>query len=639
MRSIVFSFFLIFCCSGYYAEAQAVFKDQLSKKEFKEYDKARALFKSKDYQSSLETCEKLLSKQPEFVDGLLLLADNLRQLGNSEQAVSNLEKSLELAPDHRRAAWYLLADIHLKNEDFERAIVPLENYLQRCGDRQKPDIEKLLRNTRFAAEAVQKPVAFDPINLGAQINSAFSEYLPSFTIDENEIIFTRRLQGINEDFFSSQRLNDSWSQAINLGAPLNSPENEGAHFLSADGNTLLLTLCNRESAYGSCDIYISFRTEDAWSPPQNLGQAINTEWWDAQPCLSADGQSLYFVSNRPGGLGKSDIWLSRKDATGRWQKAENLGPTINTADKEQSPYLHPDGSSLYFSSFGHPGMGDADLYLSRRKPGDNKNIVWEQPINLGYPINTPSHEGALAVAANGVTAYFASDREDGFGELDLYHFELPDNLQAQPVSWIELILKDAITKSPLEASVLLENLAQNERVKSSSDAHGSLLLSLPPSGEYSFRIEKENYLFWSMHFDLSEASNADRSEPYRIEVNLWPLTEGSEVVLRNVFFASNSAELDRKSGLELNRVYSLLKENRETKIEIGGHTDDVGSEEDNLVLSQKRADAVKSFLVNKGISAERIRTKGYGESQPVSKEQNPEARALNRRTTLKILAK
>jgi hypothetical protein len=287
--------------------------------------------------------------------------------------------------------------------------------------------------------------------MGDSINTNVSEYFPTITLDGKTLVFTRRVNHFNEDFFEAIKGDDHWSKSTVLLGNINTNMNEGAQNISQDGQWLIFTGCNFPDGYGSCDLYISYLTKDGWSTPENLGNRINTEFWESAPSLSPDKRDLYFESHKPGGYGGGDIYVSHRTSGGRWSEPENLGPTINTAGDEGAPFIHADNQTLYFTSNGHQGYGGDDLFLSRK----TDKGTWGIPENLGYPINTIENEGSLVIAADGLTAYYASDRSDSRGGLDLYTFELRKDVRPLRTLWVK---EECLTQKPKKDFLRLLNL-------------------------------------------------------------------------------------------------------------------------------------------------------------------------------------
>ena len=454
-------------------------------------------------------------------------------------------------------------------------------------------------------------------------------------IDGSRLFFTRRspIQRGDESFFFSVRKNSGWGLARDLGPPVNTPGDEGALCLSPDGSQLFFAACSRDDSYGSCDIYVSTRVGIQWSEPENLGAIANSEQWDSQPSLASDGRTLYFASKRKGGKGNSDLWKSVMQTNGKWSIPENMGDSINTPEAEMTPFIHPDGNTFYFASKGHPGMGGADLFMSRKDANGN----WGKAINLGYPLNTAAEDISLVVSAAGDTAYFSSDNFGGKGKTDIYSFLLPPAAKPNPVSYVKGIVTDAKTKTYLQAPFELSDLSTGiVVVRSISDAFtGEFLLSLPAGKEYALSVSLKGYMFYSLHFSTGQGK--DRFKPEIIAVNLQPFALGKTMVLHNIFFDTDQHTLRQKSSVELDKLISFLQENPNLKIEIGGHTDNEGSDVYNLQLSEARAKSVFDYLVARKVAASRLTYHGFGETRPTSTNATPTERGLNRRTEFKII--
>ncbi|HZI00665.1 MAG TPA: OmpA family protein, partial [Flavisolibacter sp.] len=355
--------------------------------------------------------------------------------------------------------------------------------------------------------------------------------------------------------------------------------------------------------------------------------------WESQPCLSPDKRSLYFASRRFGGFGGSDIYVSHLLPNGSWTDPENLGPEINTASDETSPFIHADNQTLYFSSNTLPGYGEADLFLVR-KINDGK---WGAPDNLGYPINTINEEGTIFVAADGKTAYYSSDRSDSRGGLDIYSFELRKDIRPFKTLWVKGKVFDKNTKAGLPSAVELIDLATKQVIsKVQTDETGNYLITLPVGKDYAFNVNRRGYLFFSDNYSFK---NTAPDSTYVKNIPLQPIEANAAIVLKNIFFDVNKFDLKSESQVELDKVIQLLQENPTVRIQIEGHTDNVGTAADNLKLSENRARSVVSYIAGKGIDAKRLIAKGFGTTKPVAENNNEENRAANRRTELKIVSK
>jgi outer membrane protein OmpA-like peptidoglycan-associated protein len=396
-------------------------------------------------------------------------------------------------------------------------------------------------------------------------------------------------------FTNPKRRNGTWSKAISLPGNINTNNNEGAQNISQDGQWLIFTGCNFPDGHGSCDLYISYLTPDGWSTPENLGDSINTEFWESSPSLSPDKKDLYFSSRQPDGYGGSDLYVSHRLLKGNWSIPENLGPTINTIGDEAAPFIHADNQTLYFTSNGHPGYGGDDLFVTRKQPDG----TWSKPENLGYPINTIENEGSLVIAADGKTAFYASDRADSRGGLDLYTFELREDIRPAKTLWVKGRVFDSTTRKGLPSSVVLTDLATRQSSATFKPTRPATTLSPCPKGkDYALMSNEKGYLFFSENFSLSRSPN---DSIYHIDIPLQPLAMGAVAVLKNIFFDPNQYDLKPESGAELEEIVQLMKDNPTLRIQINGHTDNSGKPADNIKLSEDRAKSVTAYLVAKGI--------------------------------------
>lgn len=558
-----------------------------------------------------------------------------------DSAIESYRKALKIDPDVFPNAYYSLAKLEAASGRYAEADQHFRQFLS------YPEISEKLREkaamdqmrNRESLVLLRHQVPFEPRNLGPNVNSEYEEYLPVVTVDDSMLIFTRRymkedpMPHLEEDFFFCRRdSTGEWGPAALLPGPINSPDNEGAQYISPDGRYLFFAGCNRSDGYGSCDIYVSIRKGDQWGKPFNIGPPVNSVSWESQPCMSSDGKTLYFASNRPGGYGKSDLWKSELSPGGIWSEPVNLGPAINTPGDENSPFLHPDGRTLYFSSDGHPGLGGLDLFVSRMDDEGN----WSTPQNLGFPINTYANEATLSVNAKGDTAYFSSDNLEGFGKKDIYSFALYEQVRPTPVSFMRGLVLDAKTRKPLPARFELIRLSNGiVRVASSADRQkGEFFICLPTDEDFALNVSHPGYLFHSEHIALG---GQHKETPLHKTIYLQPIEPGTSITLNNIFYQTDQYRLEETSIAELDRLYRFLLQNPEVKVEISGHTDDIGSASYNRTLSQKRAEAVSEYLTGRGIPKERIQAKGYGFDHPVGDNRTEEGRARNRRTELKIL--
>jgi len=607
-----------------------------NKKAFEYFGQALLARDVNDDEEALEYLAKALKKDPYYTDALNLTAELLAKKKDFDGAIDHYLRILQINPEYL----YALDDLSQLYFDLNRyddCLRLLNRMLPLVGMSDKrAEVQMRIESAEFAKYAVAHPVPFKPVNVGSVINTEQEEYFPALSTDENLLYFTRRDGSLNvmeqnEDIFVSTKANGGWSQATNLGKPINTIENEGAFSASPDGKYLYFTSCVRPGGVGKCDIWVAKLEDNKWSEPVNLGRPLNTRNWETQPSISADGKTLYFVSDRPDGYGGSDIWYSTKTPQG-WSNPKNLGPKINTKGDEQFPYIHTDGQTLYFASTGLPGMGKSDIYITRKV-----NQEWMAPVNLGYPINTHGDEWNFMVNRTGDMAFFASDGIEGsFGGMDIYSMELYELARPSSTGYVKGIVFDIDTKEKIQASVDLYDLASGEVAATtfSDQKTGSFLVNLPSNANYAFETQAEGYLFHSENFSLIKSSLSD---PFILEIGLKKIAHGQPMVLNNIFFDVDEWEIKEESKVELQIVVDFMTKNANIRVEFGGHTDNTGSESTNQLLSENRAQAVYMFLVSSGIDKNRMTFKGYGSSQPVADNNTVEGRALNRRTELKII--
>jgi outer membrane protein OmpA-like peptidoglycan-associated protein/Tol biopolymer transport system component len=605
-----------------------------------EYGKAVEKIQDGDLSAAMQLVEAALKLDPNFVDAYL-------SLGGLNAEKKQYKKAVELHTAARKidSAYCIEYNLPFAQAlcgagEFEKAAVVVAVFLQQPN--LKSNAEKLgnkwKRSIDFALDWKAKhsndQYVFSPFNLGDSVNTKDSEYFPSVSVDGKELVFTRRLNNFNEDFYATQQLpNAGWSKARSLSGKINTENNEGAQCVSLDGEWLIFTGCNFEGGLGSCDLWISYKTPQGWSEPENMGEAINTEFWESAPSLSPDKKDLYFASRRPGSLGAADIYVSHRLPNGRWGKAENLGESVNTKGEESSPFIHADNQTLYFLSDGHIGYGNTDLYLMRK----DDNATWQAPVNLGYPINTVDAEGSLVVSADGKTAYYTSDRTDSRGGLDLYRFDLRKDIQPVQSFYVKGKVYDKKTNAGLPSTVELIDQANNRTLMQvQTDETGNYLMTLPTGKNYAFVVNRKGYLFYS---DVYALANNSFDSIYQKNIPLQPIEVKSSMVMKHILFENNQFTLLPVSMVELDKMVQLLQQNPTVKILVKGHTDNNGKAKDNQKLSTNRAQAVVTYLLQKGIEKTRLQFKGLGATQPIADNKTLAGKALNRRTEIEITAK
>jgi outer membrane protein OmpA-like peptidoglycan-associated protein len=595
---------------------------------------------------------------------------------NKSKSVPFLEKALKLNPAVDPQIHYLLGKAYHLNMEWDKSVDELKQYEKTLSATDPlyaslvEDADKQISECAIGKELVKNPVRVFVDNVGSEINSKYPDYGAVISADESVMLFTSRREGttggkidpgINEyfeDIYISTKKDGKWTPARNMGSPINTEDHDANAGLSADGQKFLIYIGKNNG-----DLYEAQLNGNVWSKPEHMNKNINTDFHESSACYSPDGKSVYFVSDKPGGIGGRDIYVSSKDEKGKWGKAVNLGTTINTKWDEEGVFIHPDGKTMYFSSQGHNTMGGYDIFKSVYENGK-----WTEPENIGYPVNTTDDDVFFVISASGKHGYYASFNEKGLGEKDIYMVtflgpEKPmvlnneDNLLASLTAPVKetviaptiaikeaqlTILKGVITddqtKKPLEATIEIIDNQKNEVIASftSNSSSGNYLVSLPAGKNYGIAVKKENYLFHSENFDIP---NTAAFQEVVKDVALKNIAVGSKIILKNIFFDYGKSTLRPESTNELERLIKLLNDIPTLKIEISGYTDSKGSAEFNQKLSESRAKAVVDYLVKAGIVADRLTFVGYGKEQPIATNDTDDGRQMNRRTEFKILSK
>ena len=608
-----------------------------SPKALKKYNEALVALEDNRSAEGIVLLANVLQIDSNFIDAYLSLAG---AYGNSKQykkAIivyerARLKDSVYFTP-------YLLPySINLAGlGQFEKALTAVRDFLTLDGlsGRSLKAAQYRKKTYEFALSTAQinknASYVFAPKNLGDSVNSSSSEYYPSVTVTDDALVFTRRTGNAREDFLLSAITNkDSFNKAAALDGDINLEPRKGAITVSQDGDWLFFAADIAGAGLGDFDIYKSIYTPAGWSEQENLGDSINTDFWESSPAISPDKRALYFSSNRPGGYGGKDLYVSYLKPNGRWTEAVNMGPTINTAGDELAPFIHADNQTLYFTSDGLPGYGGSDLFVLKKLP----NGKWGTPENMGYPINTIENEGSLAVAADGYTAYYASDREDSRGGLDIYSFTLPAHARPFKTIYVKGVVTDLISKKGLPANLELTDNATGTIInKVQTDELGNYFITLPEGKDYTFTVNRKGYLFYSSAYALAGAAP---DSTYVKNIALEPIKLASSFVFTQVLFDNNSFALLSASLPELNKLVQILEENPSMHIQISGYTDNVGKASDNLILSTNRAKSIVNYLSGKGIATERLSYKGFGSDNPIATNETAAGRALNRRTSFTI---
>ncbi len=620
----------------------------IDKKTEKLFEKAKTAYQQRNDEEAMTWVVKTIQRSPDYPDAHMLKFQLHQDSKQFDEAKLELEKVIKISPNFFPNAHLFLGRIYLSEGNYQKSIERLE-YFRKYRDADSKLLNEAsshLATCYFATEAIKHPVPFDPISLGSAINSSNSEYFPTLTANDQTMLFTRRVKVENssleqEDFYISVKENDQWQMAKALKY-INTSGNEGAPSIAPNGELIVFTACENvygeygggKKGLGSCDLFYSFRVGNQWSKPRNMGPNINSRNWETQPSISADGRTLYFVraNKKKRGINNLDIYTSILNKEGEWTLATKLSEVVNTPRDESSVLIHPDGRTLYFTSDGHLGMGGEDIFVSRK----DENGKWGMPVNLGYPINTHNNENSLVVTASGEIAYFSSDRKGGLGGLDLYQFELYPEIRPTRVNYMQGFVFDEVSKKPIQAFFELIDIKTGKTVVESysNTVDGNFLVTVPTDRDYALNVSAPDYLFYSANFTAKEGSAA---KPFLVDVPLSKLSSGVSIVLENIFFDTDQYEPKSESDIEIKKIHSLLNNNPTLRIELSGHTDNVGSEAHNKELSLKRAQSVMNSLLEYGIDKSRIEVKGFGSEKPITDNSAESGRAKNRRTEMKIL--
>lgn len=638
-RSTFFIAFIFFMGISTFLFAQSNLSTK-NKKAIKNYLLAEDYIRGRQFDQAIASLEGSLKEDNQFTEAYFKLGSIYMLYGKKNIAKQYFIKGADLDTNNVNSAnaYFTIGEIAIKEGDYAGAKKYFQYVINVHPNNKKiaDQTPKYLETCDFAIEAMKHPVAFKPVPLPNNINNSFVQAYPVLTADRKTLLYSARKgqkSTDDENIFKASWDGTKWSDPVSISNNINTKFNEGASSMSADGKTIVFASCNRADGVGSCDIYISYKEGEQWSIPENMGKKVNSAGWDSEPSLSADGKVLYFSSERSGGLGREDIYVTYKQEDGSWSVSKNLGNKINTSGREVSPFIHASSSTLYFSTNNRPGMGEMDIFRS-----DYIDTAWSEPLNVGYPINTSDNDATLFITADNQKGYYSVYDKTDYNNMRsfLYEFDVPQALKARTKStYAKGTVYDADTKKPLKADIELYNLASAQRMQwvNSDSISGQYMLVLSEGMDYALHIGRVGYLFESIQFNYQNNSSFD---PLTLDIYLKPIKKGATTKLNNIYFETNSYTLNNKSTAELNKLLLFLKKNADTKLELAGHTDNVGSDADNLKLSTNRAQAVYDYLLKNGADKNRLMFKGYGKSQPIADNNSEEGRAKNRRLEVKV---
>jgi len=634
ISKIVVVFVLVFACFATIA--------QTTKKTEDLYAEAKKQISAKNYSGTIKICNEILAAESGFKDAHLLLADVYNKLDSTDLEIVHLNKAGEIGRE-----WdvvFRLGEAYFKKGDYSEALRYYDFYsdYKYIPEKRQFLLACKMASCKFSIHSTSNPGAVSGQNTGGNVNSASDEYWPVALADGKKLVFIRVSKDGDQQPAEELYMAGADSTIWNITKPLKDTiilDNEGVQALSADSKIMFFTACNRPEGLGDCDIYFVKFENGKWGSPVNAGSPLNTRYWEAQPSFSPESRVLYFSSDRINGKGKKDLWKAEllgfsDSGLPQWKEPVNMGNVINTKGDETSPYIYENKSDFYFASDGHPGLGGMDLYSAEiDNSGNIANLK-----NMGYPINT--HYNDIGLTLNHIcdTTYFSSSRQTEKG-LEIFAFNLDRGLATTPVAYTKVKVMDMKTKKPVLASVKLETQpVQNNKFQlQDTDGNGETVFSLQLNRSYVITVSEPGYMYQSKYLNLGKINSI--TDPQILNMDLQPLEIGAEVQLYNIYFETDSFRILAQSEAELQNLVSFLKSNDKLKIEIQGHTDSSGSAQANQLLSERRAKSVVDYLAGKGILSNRLKWQGYGDKVPIATNETAEGRALNRRTTIKILEK
>ena len=620
---------------------------QCSAKATKLYEKAKKL-QYMEAEASLELLQKAYKICPTSEQIIFLLADIQNTEKNYTEVVSVLSSYVNSNGIKNPKANYFLADAQMQIFDFEAAIKNYKIYLDSEATNRTLRLRaaRKIKDAQFSKYSYANPKEATFISFSPSVNSKASEYLPIMTADESIMVFTRRETVTEEAYFIERKPDNTWTSPRTLvGLP---PQfRKAAVSMSIDGQMLVFAMADHPRGIGNFDLYYMEIKNGEWTQPSNFGPEVNTPGWESQPCISADGRTVFFSTDRKGGEGGYDLWKTKRQLDGSWSAPTNLGLDINGPENEESPFIHRDQRTLYFRSESHPGLGSFDIFMSRMI----RFKKWTEPVNLGYPINTRGNDGSLFVSLDGKDAYISSNvdhlnlsdykKQEIKKDLDIYSFNLAEEFRPIPTTYIKLKFVDVNQEPQSPYIELLDYRNGDTLFIGTPDEKGQLLICLPMESEYALSAQSNTHL---PHFERFEPTKTSWSlEPVTKTITLQAhkavtvTTPSKPVIMKNVLFDTDEATLTSPSFVELDKLVMFLTYQKEAHIVIRGHTDNVGEEDSNVDLSTRRAKTVYAYLIDKGIAPARLAYEGLGESIPISSNETEDGRQQNRRTEFVIL--
>ncbi|MCB0396692.1 MAG: PD40 domain-containing protein [Flavobacteriales bacterium] len=625
-----------------------------SKKAQSVFDEAVGRWKY-DRKNAMADLQALAEKEPGFTELQLFIGEELYKEGDRKTCYKYFQKAVESCPSRDPYAFYRMGEVAYTLERYDKATKLMEEFFKYPqairNEQDKRHATKLLENARFYDGVFKNPVPFEPKAI-EDICTEMDEYLAAISPDDGSMYFTRafdrKTMGLPIDrawevagadrverFSRSYRVNGKFEKGEPLTPPFNTNYNEGGPTVSIDNRELYFTVCDGNR---NCDIYYTLFSNGAWGPIRNMGEHINDPvQWDSQPSISSDGQTLYFSSLRAGGMGGADIYMCTRNANGTWNEPVNMGAPINTPGNEKSPFIHTDSQTLYFSSDGHVGLGGFDIFLTRMDKNTGK---WSVPKNIGYPINTDKDDLGFFVSTDGQTAYFASNTiKEGKGGYDIYGFPLYKEAQPEKVLFVKGELKDEAGEPVKDARVELKSMKSKDvtEVKVNKETGEYVAAVTVDEGEdYVLSVKQKDKAFNAVYL---ETKKPEPIKPVTINFEMQEVKVGEAYRLNDIVYATNSFELTAEAMSMIDEFIGYLTDNPRLKVAIHGHTDNQGDPVSNKELSTNRAKSVYQYLIIEGVDPDRLSYKGFGQDKPVASNKTEEGRGRNRRTEFVIVGK
>lgn len=648
--------------------------------------------KKNDKEKRVQALRKAIEEDPDCAEahyylGLELLRTAMSKGASLKSAQYELNECVRICPDFHFEPYYFLASMALGAGEYVQADKYYDKYYELSAASQEPlDEEReatiaLDRHfAKFYADAYNNPVPFDPVKVDG-VTTDEDEFLPLVAPDNESMLLTRRYtiqsavrasvlaekEQYIEKFVQAKRVNGEFETGEPLPPPFN--ENPNYHYggasLSLDNKHIYVTICMPAAGgYTNCDIFMAdlkYATDPKtgmlgyhWTELTNMGPNVNTpDGWESQPSISADGNTLYFSSAREGSAG-IDIYYSERNQHGAWQKAKPIGPPINTAYNDKTPFIQSDSRTLYFASDvgdydeRRLGFGGYDMYYVRQLDDG----TWDEPQNLGHPINTTGDEQAFVISTDGKQVYYSAKDPKLSQSIDIWSFELYKEARPEKVVFVKGKMKDEQGNPPANATIELKSMKSKEinevKIDEDDGAYAAVIV-VRDNEDVVLNVKAEGMAFQSKLIESvddedmpkkirMEEANDEVSTFRELDLTVNEVKDGGVYKIDDIYYKTNSAEITEKSKVILDEFANYLNENSSMRIAVHGHTDNVGKDDANLALSTDRAFSVKQYLESKGVEGSRIEYKGFGETVPFASNDTEEGRALNRRTEFMVLS-